>query len=79
MSTPPKFRTAEGVDALKYTATVIGDDLRRMRLEAGLSQSDVARKARMRPEMISRLENGKGNPTVRLVERVVRAIEGLRA
>lgn len=65
------------VDAVQFTAAVIGRQLKAMREGASLSQGDIAKSARTRPEVISRLENGRGNPTVKLVERVIRAIKGM--
>jgi len=67
------------VDAAQFTATVIGMQLRAMRERTGLSQAEVAHKAKTRPEVLSRLENGHGNPTVELVERIVRALKSLSA
>lgn len=63
------------VDAIEFMKASIGRNLRGMREEAGLSQSEVARRAKMRPESICRLEQGKGNPTVATVQRIVKAIE----
>lgn len=65
------------VDAIQFTTVLIGRQLKVMREQAGLSQVEVARKARTRPEMLSRLEHGRGNPTVKLVERIVKAIQNL--
>ena len=61
-------------DALEIVNWSIGRDLRHMRRKAGLSQAEVARRAKMRPETLSRLENGHGNPTVRTLRRVLRAL-----
>jgi DNA-binding XRE family transcriptional regulator len=63
------------IAASAYMRKSIGRNLRWMRLNAGMSQEEVADKAGMRPEVISRLESGRGNPTVRTVERVVVAIK----
>jgi transcriptional regulator with XRE-family HTH domain len=56
----------------------IGKSLREMRLAAGLSQKEAARLAKMRPEVLCRLELGQGNPTIGTIERIVSAI-GSRA
>jgi predicted transcriptional regulator len=65
------------MDAVSFANTAIGDDLRKMRLEADLSQAEVARKAKIRPEMLCRIESGNGNPTVSTVAKIVRAIKAL--
>lgn len=65
------------VDAVTYANISIGRKLRSMREEAGLSQAAVAKKAKIRPEMLCRIEVGKGNPTVGTVSKIVKAIETL--
>jgi DNA-binding XRE family transcriptional regulator len=67
---------AEGpyVDALEFTRRSIGKGLRRDRLKAGLKQSEVAAKAGIRVETLSRLESGKGNPTVATIKAICRAL-----
>lgn len=54
----------------------IGQDLKTKREQAGLSQREVARRAKMQPAVLCRLESGRSNPTVATVQRVVHAIEG---
>lgn len=65
------------MDAVSFSNVAVGNDLRRMRLDAYLSQVDVARKAKIRPEMLCRIESGNGNPTVSTVAKIVRAIKAL--
>ena len=67
------------LDAFSYANIAIGRDLRKMREEAGLGQAEVARKARIRPEMLCRIEAGRGNPTVGTVAKIVKAIKRLSA
>jgi DNA-binding XRE family transcriptional regulator len=62
------------VDAIEYVTWSIGRDLRRQRLATGLTQAEVARRAGIRVETLSRLENARGNPTVATVSKIVRAI-----
>ncbi len=59
------------------TVPQIGKYLRKIREKAGLSQAEVARKAKVSPAMLCRLEKGKGNPTVGTVSRIIRAIRSL--
>jgi len=72
----PRIRVAgrSYADALAYATVSIAKDLRRQRLAAGLTQADVSRRAGVRVETVSRLENGRGNPTVATVSKIVRAI-----
>lgn len=67
--------TVMRVNALEFMNASIGKNLRRLREEAGLSQSEVARRAKMRAEIVCRVERGKGNPTVGTVQRIVAAIQ----
>jgi predicted transcriptional regulator len=71
------MKTAFALDAISYANLAIGRDLKKMRDEAALSQVQVARKAKIRPEMICRIESGRGNPTVATITRIIKAIERL--
>ena len=64
------------VDAVDYARASIGRDLRRRRAKAGLTQAQVAARSGLRLETISRLENGRGNPTVATVRRILSAVGG---
>jgi DNA-binding XRE family transcriptional regulator len=61
-------------DAVSFAKTSIGRDLARRRRAAGLSQAAVADRARIRAETLSRLENGRGNPTLATVRSILRAL-----
>lgn len=63
------------VHAGEYARASIGRDLRRGREKAGLTQAQVAARSGLRLETISRLENGKGNPTVSTVRRFLATFE----
>lgn len=65
------------VNAVQFANMTIGKDLLKMRQAAGLTQAQVARKAKMRPEMLCRIELGNGNPTVSTVTKIVKAIESM--
>ena len=65
------------MDAIAYANLAIGGDLRKMRQKAGLSQAEVARKAKIAPAMLCRIESGQGNPTVGTISKIVKAIETL--
>lgn len=62
------------VDAVDFARASIGRDLRRRRAKAGLTQAQVASRSGLRLETVCRLENGKGNPTVSTVRRILAAL-----
>lgn len=51
------------------------EELRAMRLRAGLTQSEVARRAGVSQSLIARIETGKVNPRVSTLLRIYRALE----
>ena len=63
------------VKALAHATVSIAGELRSLRLRAGLTQAEVARRAGIRAETLSRLETGRSNPTVATVRSIVRVIE----
>jgi predicted transcriptional regulator len=71
------MKTALAVDVISHANLAIGRDLRKMREKASLSQVEVARKAKIRPEMLSRIESGHGNPTVATITKIVKALAQL--
>ncbi len=60
---------------------VVGERIRRLRLESGLSQEELGKASKMSTSYISRLETGEVNPTVDALTRIVRvfglSIDGL--
>ena len=65
---------AEKQDAVEFARASIARDLARKRDAARLTQADVAAKAGIRIETLSRIENGRGNPTVATVRKILRAL-----
>lgn len=63
------------------TEVLVGDQIRRLRLDAGLSQEELGRASHMSTSYISRLETNEVNPTVDALNRIVRVfgltIDGL--
>ncbi len=53
----------------------LGDAIRRMRLEAELSQEQLADRAEINPKQIGVLERGRGNPTYTTLALVASALE----
>ena len=69
-----RYLKHDAVDAVQFANESIGRDLKMKREAAGLTQAEVAKTAKVRPEMIPRLESGLGNPTVATVNKILRAI-----
>ncbi len=69
-----RLSSEEKEDAVAFARSSIGRDLARKRAKVGLSQAQVAVKARIRVETLSRLERGHTNPTAATVKRVLRAL-----
>ena len=64
------------VDAAPFGQESVGPDLRARRHQAGLTLSQVARRAGIAVETLSRIENGRTDPSVKTVRSVLRALEG---
>jgi len=62
------------IDAREFIESSIASDLREKREAAGLTQAEVAKKAKMRQEVPSRIESGHGNPTVATIKRILKAL-----
>lgn len=62
-------------DASAFLGLAIGRDLRRRRRETGLTQAEIARRAGIRLETLSRLENGHGNPTLATLHSILQALD----
>ena len=52
----------------------LGKNLKKIRLEKGMSQGDISRKLNMDRGYISGLENGLRNPTVANIEKIAKAL-----
>ena len=61
-------------DAVEFANEAIGRDLRRKREAIKMSQQEVAHKAGIRIETISRIESGRANPTIGTVKRILKAL-----
>lgn len=53
----------------------LGWTLRELRLEAGMTQMQLAEKVGIQQREITRIENGNGNPTLRTMTRLLLAFE----
>lgn len=55
-------------------AIELGDMVRKLRLDAGLSQEELAQRAGMTQPALSRLERGGGIPTIAVLDRIAAAL-----
>jgi transcriptional regulator with XRE-family HTH domain len=63
------------VETFTFLKESFGRIFKAKRLKAGLTQTEVAKASKVRPETISRIEGGKGNPTVDTLLRLMKAIK----
>ena len=61
-------------DASRFQGKPVGPDLRSRRVKAGMTVAAVAQGARIRPETLSRIENGRTNPTISTVQAILAAL-----
>ena len=74
----PKADKHGNYPAIEYTRVSIARDLIRERKSLGLSQSELAAKAGVRQETISRIESGKHSVTVKTYDKIFDALEAAR-
>lgn len=72
----PKPDRKGDVPAIEYARASLARKLIRQRLDAGLSQKELARIAGVREETICRLEGGRNTPSVATVDRIETALRG---
>jgi transcriptional regulator with XRE-family HTH domain len=53
---------------------LFGRNVRHWRKERGMSQEELAEKARLHPTYVSGIETGNRNPTVKIVGRIAMAL-----
>ena len=53
---------------------ILGSNVKRLRLELGLSQEEFAHRAELHPTYVSGIEGGRRNPTIQVVERIAKAL-----
>jgi len=63
--------------AVEFARVSIARQLVQDRQAAGLTQQELARRAGVRQETISRLESGKHSPTVRTVDKIDRVLQAV--
>jgi transcriptional regulator with XRE-family HTH domain len=52
----------------------LGRNVKELRLSTNMSQTDLADKAKVRQPLISKMERGKGNPTLDSIVKIARAL-----
>ena len=65
---------ADGSYGIEHVRVSLANKVLAQRKAAGLSQAELARRARVRPETICRLEAGKHMPSVRTFDRIHRVL-----
>lgn len=63
------------VETFAFLKESFGRIFKAKRLKAGLTQGDVAKAAKLRPETVSRIESGKGNPTVDTLLKLMKTVD----
>lgn len=58
---------------------MFGEELKKLRLKAGLTQEEVAARAKVTREYVSMLESHKNSPTIEVFIRLCRAVEAVPA
>ncbi|MBI3632035.1 MAG: helix-turn-helix transcriptional regulator [Candidatus Vogelbacteria bacterium] len=59
---------------MSNTAQKLGLNIRRLREEKGLLQSDLCKKLRVEAPYLSNIENGNKNPTLLTIEKIAKAL-----
>lgn len=59
---------------MKNEAQKLGENLKRIRTEKGMSQGDIVRKLGMPKSFVSNIENGKTNPTLATIAKLAKAL-----
>ena len=62
------------ISALNIVKNNLGRNVKELRLSSNMSQTDLAVKAKVRQPLISKMESGKGNPTLDSIVKIARAL-----
>ena len=60
--------------ALNIVKNNLGRNVKELRLSSNMSRTDLAVKAKVRQSLISKMESGKGNPTLDSIVKIARAL-----
>lgn len=72
----PPADAGGNVDALEFARATIARGIIRDRVAAGLSQAELARRARLQPAVLNRIEKGKVIPDQSTVRKIDAALAG---
>ena len=59
---------------MKSEQVKLGKNLKRIRIQKGISQGDIARSLKIGRSFITNIENGKTNPTLDTIARIAKVI-----
>ena len=59
---------------MKNESVKLGENLKRIRVDKGISQGDIARFLTVDKSFISNIENGKANPTLSTITKLAKAL-----
>lgn len=59
---------------MNNSAKKLGNNMKRIRLEKGMSQGDICRRLGLDRSYISNVESGNKNPTLATIEKIAKAL-----
>jgi len=68
------YNATKHIVGIMNEAQKLGKNLKRIRTEKGISQSDISRNLKVHKGYISNIENGKVNPTLATITRLAKAV-----
>jgi len=71
----PKPDAQGNYPAVEYARVSLARKIIKARRSAGLSQAELARRARIRPETLNRIEKGRTTPDTATIAKIERALE----
>ena len=75
----PKANAKGNYPAVEYARASLARKIIKARRQAGLTQTELARRAAIRPETLNRIEKGKTTPDTATIAKIERALETAQA
>ena len=69
-----KCKIGYAVDMKKSISKKLGENIKRIRTEKGMTQGDIFRALDLDRGYVSSLESGKRNPTLAMIEKIAKAL-----